>query len=414
MLKEQANQILARLEENGFEAYFVGGCVRDWLLGRPVHDIDICTNAHPRDVMRLFPEHIPTGLQHGTVTVKQGDALFEVTTFRVEGNYRDFRRPDEVQFVSDLTEDLQRRDFTINAIAMDRAGTLFDPFHGLADLRQRIIRAVGEPKQRFAEDALRLLRAARFAAQLGFEIEPLTYEAMKQSADFLPRIAVERMRDELNKLLNGAFPQQGFRIIGETGLLRGYAEWGLPKLFASAETQAWRLVHLTTLPEKWSLLFYAAGSRQRQTAELTHFLRMSNKEQAEIGRLAALLLRVAPEWDRPESVKWAPLLLNVGRQRCLQLASLLMACWHAAQPTDLHTEVDAAYQQLPVKTLQDLTVSGKDLQLHLQKKPGDWIGRVLQALLVQVALHGLANRPETLLAAAKKEVERDAYQTKNT
>ncbi len=197
--------LLEKLESAGFEAYIVGGCVRDRLLGRTINDYDITTNALPEEIMSVFAELkvAPTGLKHGTVTVIYNDMPFEVTTFRVDGSYSDSRRPDSVRFTSSLEEDLARRDFTVNAMAMDVRGTLHDPFGGQDDLRARLIRAVGDPEKRFREDALRILRAVRFSAVLGFDIEEHTSAAALELRGLLDIISRERCRDELSKMIMG-------------------------------------------------------------------------------------------------------------------------------------------------------------------------------------------------------------------
>ena len=204
-----AAALLDALHTAGYAAYAVGGCVRDSLLGRTAHDWDLCTSALPQQVMELFgtEQCIPTGLQHGTVTIKYGGQLYETTTFRTEGSYTDGRHPDEVQFVPDVREDLARRDFTINAMAYNEAEGLVDPFGGQADLQNGLLRAVGEPQQRFTEDALRILRLYRFAARFGFALDAATARAARQLAPHLDCISAERIQEELAKLL--AAPQPG-------------------------------------------------------------------------------------------------------------------------------------------------------------------------------------------------------------
>ena len=204
MLPSPVRAILRRLNENGHDAYAVGGCVRDQLLCRAPADWDIATSARPEQVMELFAGHcIPTGLQHGTVTVRQEHQSFEVTTFRADGNYSDHRHPDAVQFSDDLREDLARRDFTIGAMAMDDSGSITDLYGGQEDLRRRVIRCVGEADRRFDEDALRIMRALRFASVLDFTVEPETAAAIRRGREQLRHIAAERIRAEMDQLLCG-------------------------------------------------------------------------------------------------------------------------------------------------------------------------------------------------------------------
>ena len=214
-------QILFTLQGHGYPAYLVGGCVRDMLLEHRPHDWDICTGALPEQVMALFPGSRPTGLAHGTVTVVIGSRQVEVTTFRTEGSYADHRHPDRVAFVTELTEDLSRRDFTMNAIALAADGLLADPFGGVEDIREKRIRCVGEPALRFEEDALRMLRALRFSAKLGFTIEISTLLAIQEKAPLAATLAAERVREELEKLLLTESPETAYPLM-EMGLLDAY------------------------------------------------------------------------------------------------------------------------------------------------------------------------------------------------
>lgn len=204
-IDSNAEIILSELENHGFEAYMVGGCVRDTIMGRDYHDIDITTNALPDEILKVFSSYkvIPTGIKHGTVTVFCGGKPFEITTYRIDGKYTDCRRPDSVEFTSDITADLTRRDFTINAAAMDKKGCIVDPFGGISDINNGIIRCVGEPEKRFSEDALRIMRAVRFSSQLGFRIDSATADAVHRMKDLLQNISHERIRDELDKLICG-------------------------------------------------------------------------------------------------------------------------------------------------------------------------------------------------------------------
>ena len=196
--------MLEALEAAGCEAWCVGGCVRDLRLGRTPGDWDVTTNALPEQTLALFGDRAtPTGLQHGTVTVRTPERAVEITTFRRDGDYRDHRRPEQVTFTTSLQEDLSRRDFTVNAMAMDLRGTFRDPFGGTADLEAGILRCVGEPDRRFREDALRMMRGLRFAADLAFSIEPRTAEGIHRCAALLAQIAPERIQVELTKLLTG-------------------------------------------------------------------------------------------------------------------------------------------------------------------------------------------------------------------
>ena len=253
-----AAALLNALHAAGYAAYAVGGCVRDSLLGRTAHDWDLCTSALPQQVMELFGAErcIPTGLQHGTVTIKYGGQLYETTTFRTEGSYTDGRHPDEVQFVPDVREDLARRDFTINAMAYNEAEGLVDPFGGQKDLQNGLLRAVAEPQQRFTEDALRILRLYRFAARFGFALDAATARAARQLAPHLDCISAERIQEELAKLL--AAPQPGAYL--EPAVLAVV----LPELTTEGLTAAKPVVDACpagkeNLPVRWAALLGALG-----------------------------------------------------------------------------------------------------------------------------------------------------------
>lgn len=202
---EDARAVLQKIEDAGFDAFFVGGSVRDTLLNKPIHDVDIASSAYPAEIKHIFKKTVDTGIEHGTVMVIHDGEGYEVTTFRTESGYQDFRRPDQVTFVRSLKEDLMRRDFTINAFALKEDRTVIDIFDGLSDLEHKIIRAVGDPHERFHEDALRMMRAVRFASQLDFKIEAKTLKAIEENNMLLGKISVERILVEFeNNTSSGA------------------------------------------------------------------------------------------------------------------------------------------------------------------------------------------------------------------
>lgn len=216
-LPEDVNKIIHTIEDAGYEAFAVGGCVRDSLLFRTPDDWDITTSAKPEEVKKLFKKTIDTGIQHGTVTVMLHHAGYEVTTYRIDGEYADARHPKEVTFTANLSEDLRRRDFTINAMAYNDRSGIVDDFHGMEDLKSGVLRAVGDPTERFEEDALRMMRAVRFSAQLDYEIEEKTREAIKALAKNLEQISAERIQVELVKLVKSSHPEK-LRDLYETGI----------------------------------------------------------------------------------------------------------------------------------------------------------------------------------------------------
>lgn len=227
--------VLAQLNQAGYEAFFVGGMVRDHLLGLALHDVDICTSATPPQVQALFSKTIPTGIAHGTVTVLESDIPIEVTTYRIDSGYEDFRRPDSVAFTDSLEADLRRRDFTINAMAMDLKGQIFDPLQGAADLRSGLIRAVGNAQQRFFEDPLRMLRALRFVSKLGFHLEGGCREALMTEAHLVKKLASERVMKELDGLMKGKDKVRALDVFKETGLMGQFSDFVPLERFAPAD-----------------------------------------------------------------------------------------------------------------------------------------------------------------------------------
>ena len=287
-MDEGAAELLDTLHRAGYAAYVVGGCVRDSLLGLTPHDWDLCTSALPQQVMELFGAQrcIPTGLQHGTVTVKQSGALYEITTFRTEGTYTDGRHPDEVHFVPDVREDLARRDLTINAMAYNEKEGLVDPFGGQADLQSGIVRAVGVPRQRFTEDALRILRLYRFAARFGFAIDPPTGQAARALCAHLDCVSVERIEEELSKLLAAPAPAA---YLDEKILKVIIPELSAPALQAAKPVVDACPAGTEDLPVRWAALLMSLG--EDGTRKALKRLRCSN---ACIEQTAVLVREVHP------------------------------------------------------------------------------------------------------------------------
>ncbi|MGX4584840.1 CCA tRNA nucleotidyltransferase [Paenibacillus chitinolyticus] len=288
---EEGRRVLERLQSRQHEAYFVGGFVRDFVLERPVKDVDIATSAKPEEVMEAFSKTVPTGLQHGTVTVLTGAYSFEVTTFRKETEYEGFRRPAEVEYITDLEEDLKRRDFTMNAMAMDAEGNLIDPFGGRSDMDRGVLRCVGEAAERFGEDALRMLRCIRFAAEYGLDIEEATWQALLRQAPLLRHIAMERVRAELQRMVGGADPARAAGLLLASGLWRHaktplalpFAAWGHPHAQAV-------IAHLSSIPaeeDRWAVLLLLIGSQQLEAVRAE--LRALTFPGEDIARLTRIL-----------------------------------------------------------------------------------------------------------------------------
>ena len=428
-----AAALLDTLHAAGYAAYAVGGCVRDSLLGRTAHDWDLCTSALPQQVMELFgaEQCIPTGLQHGTVTIKYGGQLYETTTFRTEGSYTDGRHPDEVQFVPDVREDLARRDFTINAMAYNEAEGLVDPFGGQADLQNGLLRAVGEPQQRFTEDALRILRLYRFAARFGFALDAATARAARQLAPHLDCISAERIQEELAKLL--AAPQPGAYL--EPAVLAVV----LPELTPESLTAAKPVVDACpageeNLPVRWAALLGALG--EADTCRVLKRLRCSNacieetavlvRETAEQGVCGSFLLghesghsiarptacgsRVPPQrtvlGETPAHAGEVAIRQLLGRYGLCTVERLCALC-AALHPQAAPACALAAQQARQLEAdgvccrVSQLAVNGRDL-MAAGIPAGPALRRVLEALLDGVIRAEYPNEKPVLLAAAQK------------
>ena len=399
-----AAALLDALHAAGYAAYAVGGCVRDSLLGRTAHDWDLCTSALPQQVMELFgaEQCIPTGLQHGTVTIKYGGQLYETTTFRTEGSYTDGRHPDAVQFVPDVREDLARRDFTINAMAYNEAEGLVDPFGGQKDLQNGLLRAVGEPQQRFTEDALRILRLYRFAARFGFALDAATARAARQLAPHLDCISAERIQEELAKLL--AAPQPGAYL--EPAVLAVV----LPELTPAALEAAKPVVDACpageeNLPVRWAALLGALG--EADTRRVLKRLRCSN---ACIEETAVLVRETAGQGVSEEKASAHPGDIHIrqllGRYGLCTVERLcaLCAALHPQNAPDCALAAQRA-RQLEADgvccRVSQLAVNGRDL-MAAGIPAGPALRRVLEALLDGVIRAEYPNEKPALLAAAQK------------
>lgn len=373
-----ALEILETLQRHGFAAYLVGGCVRDGLLGKVPHDWDVCTSALPADTLRLFPNSMATGLRHGTVTVQNGSFAIEVTTFRAESSYSDHRHPDSVRFVSDLTADLARRDFTINAMALSASGVLEDPFGGQTDLAARTLRAVGMPELRFQEDALRMLRAVRFSAQLGFHIEPETEAAIRTCAPLSGTLAAERVRDEMEKTLLSPNPHM-LGAMCEMGLLQQYipgaisVRWDALRAVAPERLRRWMAL---------AVILTQAGN----ALTLLDMLRLDRKT-VQACRACVSLWKTAP---RTELV-WKAAIAQFGAEIAECAASVLSELEGGADTAT----VQQILQSSDCCTLRQLAVTGQDL-LPLGFR-GKAVGQTLDALLRYVWAHPNQNEKAILL-----------------
>ncbi len=426
--------LLNQLTQAGYSAWAVGGCVRDALLGRTPHDWDICTSALPEEIREVFSacHLVETGLKHGTLTVVLNHVPYEITTYRLDGTYTDHRHPDSVRFISDVREDLSRRDFTINAMACDRDGQVLDLFEGRQDLEGRLIRCVGDPARRFGEDALRVLRALRFASVLDFQIEPETDRAIRQCYPTLARVASERIREELIRLLCGP----GFaRILREyTEVLSfllpdlapcvGYAQDNPHHLYTVWEHTVRAMEGVPPEPVyRLTMLFHDTGKPRSRTTDAKGVGHYAGHPRisAEIARSALLGLhcdraltdrvcRLTEAHDIPLDPSRRTLLrrLNVYGEEDLRALFIIHRADRIATGTrnpqhaderfrELNTALDLLLAGQPCYRLKDLAVGGKDL-LALGFR-GPRVGALLQTLLNRVIDGELPNERDALLAS---------------
>lgn len=436
-IPSSAEKILRVLEENGHEAYVVGGCVRDSILGRSPDDWDITTSASPEQVKELFRKTVDTGLQHGTITVLIDKEGFEVTTYRVDGDYEDGRHPREVMFTSSLEEDLKRRDFTINAMAYHPDRGLVDLFHGMEDMEQKVIRCVGNPMERFREDALRILRAVRFSAQLGFQIEENTQAGIRSLAPNLKNVSAERIQVELVKLLVSPHPDY-LRTAYETGITGEF----LPEFDACMKTEQNTPHHCYTVGEHTlqSLLNVRADKVLRLTMLLHDMGKPVVKKTDENGRdhfklhgpqseqmAKSILRRLKFDNDTLYKVcrlvKWhdaRPLPEMVSVRRAVnrigedifplylevQEADMLAQSTHRREEKKARLEgVRKCYEEILERkqciSLKSLAVTGRDL-IAAGCKPGPGLGDILDEMLEHVLEYPEDNTKEKLMEFFKK------------
>lgn len=436
-MPENANRIIRTLQEAGYEAYIVGGCVRDAVLNKEPDDWDITTSAKPIEVKKLFDRTIDTGLQHGTVTVMFGKEGYEVTTYRVDGKYEDHRRPNSVTFTSNLVEDMKRRDFTINAMAYNDAEGIVDHFHGVEDLESHVIRCVGNPLERFDEDALRILRALRFSAQLDFEIDENTKEAIRNQAEFLKDISAERINVELTKLLMSDHPE---RLI--TAYELGVTKIVLPEFDAMMETPQINKHHAYNVGEhtvrvikavpkdkalRWAALLHDVAKPVTHTndGEWDHFYGHNEKgvemasailhrlkfDNATIDRVKRLVL-----WhdygmgELPKIKTFRKALNKMGKDLFedythIKYADIMaQSNYHREDKLNNLEVLKEYYKEILDKeqcvTIKELAITGRDL-IDLGMNPGPMLGATLNMLLDKVLEEPELNDKEKLIGIVK-------------
>ena len=434
-LPKDVDFIIDTLQKKGFLAFAVGGSIRDALLTIEAKDWDIATNAKPSEVTELFERVIPTGIDFGTVSVLLNSVTYEVTTFRKDGRYLDGRRPEEITFAATIEEDLSRRDFTINAMAYDsRSGKLIDPFNGQADLKDKQIRAVGDAVERFSEDGLRALRACRFAAQLGFDIEKITFEAIAKTIGVFKKVSPERIHDELVKLLSSDEPIRGLEYMRKSGLMSET----LPELMTGIGIEQPKPFHVYDVynhnihtceyaPKDFPLVrlaglfhdiskpeckkeetFYDHDNQGALLAEnIMKRLKFSNIDIAKVSVLVkSHMFNYTDEWTDAAIRRF---IRRVGRENIDELFLLRVADMKAMNRGDetgylreLKDRIAKIYSQDDALSVSDLKINGNEIMELLNIEPGQRVGQILNLLLEQVLDEPAKNSKDFLREAAKQ------------
>ena len=369
-----AVDVLEKFNKAGYEAYFVGGCVRDFLLGCEFSDIDITTNALPEEVKKIFRKSIDTGIQHGTVTILVNGESYEVTTFRTEDDYIDHRTPEKVEFVSNLRDDLDRRDFTINAMALDSKGKLYDYHNGKNDLTNKIIKTVNNPNERFFEDALRMLRAFRFSSKLGFEIEDNTLVAIKKNTELIKFVSIERIVNEFKKLLAGIGSKRSLELLIDSKL----------------NTYIPFLNDITCIVECSKYTFcqslYILAKLNNISFEKLKELKLSNKEIKQIKIYEKI------NEDFSSNVPLEIILYNYDINDVSFIASYSNYC----------DKEDIERIKLPIKSFNDIAITSTEIIRIIDKSPGPWIKEVTRKLEEAILLNKIYNTKNNIVDFLKK------------
>ncbi|MGG4168458.1 CCA tRNA nucleotidyltransferase [Rossellomorea vietnamensis] len=378
---QQAVPVLKKLEKAGFEAYFVGGSVRDHLLGRTINDVDITTSAYPEEVKVVFHRTIDIGIEHGTVLVLEGGREYEITTFRTESAYTDYRRPDKVEFIRSLDGDLKRRDFTMNSMAMNGDGLIIDPYHGKEDIHNRLIRTVGSPEMRFTEDALRMMRAVRFVSQLGFSLEPSTLTSLREHSRLLEHIAVERKTMEFEKILAGQWKQEGLNLLVDTNLYKELPGYGA-ELKALADLPG---LDILNKDQAWLLLLTYIGE-----ADVQGFLkgwRLPVKMIRSRSKELEILKERKSGWTKT-------LLYHAGLEAALNVEKVY-GCLEPSSAVSVERVMEQ-YRKLAISSRQELDVTGTDLMAWSGQKGGPWVKERLLEIESAIINESIPNDKEEI------------------
>ena len=391
-----ANPLMKHIQQHGFEAYFVGGAVRDFYLNRTINDVDIATSATPDEIEAIFEHTIPVGKAHGTINVVWEKNNYEVTTFRTEGRYEDHRRPTDVQFVRSLYEDVARRDFTINAMAMDTNFKLYDYFDGYNDLNHHCIRTVGDPQARFTEDALRIIRGLRFQSQLNFDIEEKTYAAMSACVEDIHYLSIERIMTELEKLLLGRGIEKAFKAVVDLKIM---AHIPYLKMFD------WQHIHLDiplSLSQFLAFLHIFEGQK-----EGIKRLKLSNQTLKEAEHLASAILRLQQIQSKEELQIWVYDYGENIASDIFYLKALLEAHEiQIANPLIFNPKIiQKIYQQLPIHNRKEVNMNGKVLMVVLDQPSGPWIKHALREIECAIVLKKVKNSRTDIVEWVKQNVK---------
>ncbi|NBK46377.1 CCA tRNA nucleotidyltransferase [Staphylococcus delphini] len=392
---ELAKPILERLIQHGYEAYFVGGSVRDFIMNRPIHDVDITTNATPDEIEALFEHTIPIGKEHGTINVVWELENYEVTTFRAEAEYVDHRRPTEVYFVRDLYQDVERRDFTMNAIAMDINYERIDHFDGERDIEQRIIRTVGDAKTRFDEDALRILRGLRFKSQLGFTIDKTTFEAMAQQMADLEYLSIERIMNELTLLVKGRYVAETFPKLESLQL------WRYIPYFKDVDVAAIKLNAPVDIESFLAILSYRTNHQAFKP------LKLSN---AQVRIIQTLISAIQKAQTIDTKVQLQQFVYDFGIEVALTINELrpILEDNQIDLPSPIifnSASLQAVWEDLPIQSREDLAIDGKWLMQAFQLKGGPWIKDVLRQAEHAVIQREVNNQTEAIIEWVRTHVK---------
>ena len=389
---QKALPILKKIREAGYEAYFVGGSVRDVLLNRPIHDVDIATSSYPEETKSIFHRTVDIGIEHGTVLVLEAGGEYEITTFRTEDIYVDYRRPSSVSFVRSLEEDLKRRDFTVNAFALDETGFVIDKFNGLADLEAKLLRAVGNPAERFNEDALRIMRGFRFAASLDFDIEPDTFAAMATHAPLLEKISVERSFIEFDKLLMAPFWRKGIKA-----MMTSQAQNYLPYLENTHNKLQQLLDDLAddyqfkTSEQAWAALLLTLDIKDIRT--FLKAWKTSSQFQKDVETIVVIYrFRLVNELDKMIIYRYG--------SHLIEQAEDLRAGFGLSVDFGCIERLD---NELAIHDKHEIVVNGGTLIKELQYKPGPELGLVLKEIEDKIVLGQLINDKEAIFEFIRKK-----------